>query len=32
VANVVGSNIFNLGFILGGRALVRAIKTTPKLV
>ena len=32
VANVVGSNIFNLGFILGGCAVVRAIKTTPTLV
>ncbi len=32
VGNVVGSNIFNLGFILGGVALVRAIKTTPALV
>jgi len=32
VGNVVGSNIFNLGFILGGVALVRAICTTPPLV
>lgn len=32
VGNVVGSNIFNLGFILGGVALVRAIPTTRKLV
>jgi cation:H+ antiporter len=27
VGNIVGSNIFNLGFILGGAALVRAIPT-----
>jgi cation:H+ antiporter len=32
VGNVVGSNIFNLGFILGGVAMVRAITTTRKLV
>jgi cation:H+ antiporter len=32
VANVVGSNIFNLGFILGGVAMVSAIPTTRKLV
>lgn len=32
IGNVVGSNIFNLGFILGGVALVRAIKTTRSLV
>jgi len=32
VGNVVGSNVFNLGFILGGIAIIRAIKTTPKLV
>jgi len=32
VGNVVGSNIFNLGFILGGVALVRAIRTTPPLI
>lgn len=32
IGNVVGSNIFNLGFILGGVALVRAIKTTRLLV
>jgi cation:H+ antiporter len=31
VGNIVGSNIFNLGFILGGCALVRAIPTTPTL-
>lgn len=32
VSNVVGSNIFNLGFILGGVVAVKAIATTPKLV
>jgi cation:H+ antiporter len=32
VSNVVGSNIFNLGFILGGCAIIREIKTTPSLV
>lgn len=32
VGNVVGSNIFNLGFILGGVALVRGIRTTRPLV
>lgn len=32
VANVVGSNIFNLGFILGGVALVAGIPTSRKLV
>ena len=32
VGNVVGSNIFNLGFILGGVALVRSIRTTCMLV
>lgn len=32
VGNVVGSNIFNLGFILGGLALFRGIATSPKLV
>ena len=32
VGNVVGSNIFNLGFILGGVALVAGIPTTRKLV
>ena len=26
VGNVVGSNIFNIGFILGGVAMVRALK------
>jgi len=32
VSNIVGSNIFNLGFILGGTAAFYAIATTPKLV
>jgi cation:H+ antiporter len=32
VANVVGSNVINLGFILGGVALVRALATSRTLV
>ena len=32
VANVVGSNIFNVGFILGGVALIRVIPTNETLV
>ncbi len=32
VGNVVGSNIFNLGFILGGVALIAGIPTSRKLV
>ncbi len=32
VGNIVGSNIFNLGFILGGVALLQTIKTSPKIV
>ncbi len=32
VGNVVGSNIFNLGFILGGCALFKALKTNRALV
>ncbi len=32
VGNVVGSNVFNLGFILGGVAIIRAIQTNAKLV
>ena len=32
VGNIVGSNVFNLGFILGGGALVRAIPITPTLL
>lgn len=32
VGNIVGSNIFNLGFILGGAALLRAIPTDRAMV
>lgn len=32
VGNIIGSNIFNLGFILGGAALLRAIPTSRTLV
>ena len=32
VGNVVGSNIFNLGFILGGCALIKVLKTPTQLV
>ena len=32
VANVVGSNVFNLGFILGGCAALIGMKTTPTIV
>ena len=32
VGNIVGSNIFYMGFIFGGVAVVRAIKVTPKLL
>lgn len=32
VGNIVGSNIFNLGFILGGVAIVRSVKTTRPLI
>lgn len=32
VGNIVGSNIFNLGFILGGAVIFRALKTTRTLV
>lgn len=32
IGNIVGSNIFNLGFILGGCALVRAIPTSQTLL
>jgi len=32
VGNIVGSNIFNLGFILGGCALLRSIVTSPALL
>ena len=31
IGDVIGSNIFNLGFILGGTALIRPISTSPKL-
>ena len=31
IGNVLGSNIFNLGFILGGTAVIRPISTSPKL-
>lgn len=32
VGNIIGSNIFNIGFILGGCALVNTIKIKPALV
>jgi len=32
ISNVVGSNIFNLGFILGGIALIRPVATTGQAV
>lgn len=32
IGNVVGSNIFNLGFILGGVALLRTVRTSASLV
>jgi cation:H+ antiporter len=32
VGNIVGSNIFNMGFILGGIAIVKALTVTPKLL
>jgi len=31
IGNVIGSNIFNLGFILGGTAIIRPIATNSKL-
>lgn len=31
IGNVIGSNIFNLGFILGGTAIIRPITTSAKL-
>ena len=31
IGNVIGSNIFNLGFILGGTAIIRPIVTTKKM-
>lgn len=32
IGNVVGSNVFNLGIVLGGCAMIRAIPTSRKLV
>lgn len=32
VGNIVGSNIFNLGFILGGTAIIRSLSTSKKVV
>lgn len=32
VGNIVGSNIFNLGFILGGTAVIHSLKTNKKVV
>ena len=32
VGNIVGSNIFNLGFILGGTAIIHSLKTTRTVV
>ncbi len=32
VGNVVGSNVFNIGFILGSVAIIHAVKTSSKLV
>ena len=32
VGNIIGSNIFNLGFILGGTAMIRNLQTDRKLV
>ncbi|MFC1481215.1 calcium/sodium antiporter [Candidatus Neomarinimicrobiota bacterium] len=32
VGNIVGSNIFNLGFILGGTAAIQGLKTSSKVV
>ena len=31
IGNVIGSNIFNLGFILGGTAIIRPISTNEKM-
>ena len=31
IGNVIGSNIFNLGFILGGTAIIRPVTTSSKL-
>ncbi len=32
VANIIGSNIFNIGIILGGAAIIRNLKTTDSMV
>ncbi len=32
VGNIVGSNIFNLGFILGGTAIIKSLLTSKKIV
>lgn len=32
VGNIVGSNIFNLGFILGGTAIIRSLSTNKKVI
>ena len=32
VSNIIGSNIFNLGFILGGVAVIQAIQSSKKLI
>ena len=32
VGNIVGSNIFNLGFILGGTAIIHSLKTSRTIV
>ena len=32
VGNIVGSNIFNLGFILGGTAIIRSLKTNRTII
>ena len=32
VSNVIGSNIFNLGFILGGVAIIQAIESSTKMI
>jgi cation:H+ antiporter len=32
VGNIVGSNIFNLGFILGGTAIIKSLATSKKVV
>lgn len=32
VGNIVGSNIFNLGFILGGTAIIQSLATSKKIV